>query len=219
MGLFDFLFGREAGRASAAEKCPDGEIESHPNVPELTRDEAIEESLGHLRGHAFADAVRVVRQHESQQSRPRGIGVDWSASGDERNVRMVEIIFQVRPQILRGLAECNWNPLRVAAAMDYLWGTNRATRWLPDGFSGIGAMGADAAARMLIFRADTIFDLRQQQELGVKKWQIAACNTSCTACRGIAEKKYTLGELPEVPYPECTHEMGCRCPVLPVFDD
>ena len=102
--------------------------------------------------------------------------------------------------------------LRPKAAMMMLWGESHLREGLETGtrFSG------DVAARMLILSVNAQRHLREMRESGVlKEVEVGATDDSCEECKKLARRKYRLANVPELPYPACTHEMGCRCCYLP----
>ena len=52
----------------------------------------------------------------------------------------------------------------------------------------------------------------------VKQVEIFATQDSCDACKKISGKRFSLDQVLELPYEHCTHEMGCRCTLLPITE-
>ncbi|MHB0987826.1 MAG: hypothetical protein ACYC3P_04060 [Bellilinea sp.] len=51
----------------------------------------------------------------------------------------------------------------------------------------------------------------------IKGVQILASSDSCSECKKLTGITYLLSEkIPELPHPNCTHEMGCRCTYIPI---
>jgi hypothetical protein len=184
--------------------------------------EAAESScLEQLRLGNFRSASLTVAHFEAKQTFPRGVGIDWDNPHIDSDIELLKAIFESRPRILHGLAEAEWEPLRIAAAMMHLWGTNEATKWLPTDFVGIPKFNHDTAARMVLFygqhRRNMADYLEKGRDLGIKKVEILGSSDSCPQCKKLAGKTYVIDKVPELPYEKCTHEMGCRCEVLPVI--
>lgn len=178
--------------------------------------------LTHLRAREFEAASRTVAEFEAGQVFQRGLGMDWSRHDCSRDVRQIEVMFEIRPRILDGLPAADWGPLRVAAGMMALWGTNRAKHWLPEGFVGVEKFDADTAARMILFAANHQMRLEEYRALSgsglkVKEYQVSATADSCPVCKAMAGKRYSLDRLPVLPHPDCAHPYGCRCMAMPVF--
>lgn len=183
------------------------------------KDAAISESLAFLRAREFGKASLTVSSYEAKQVFPRGVGIDWSRPDPVDDIHHLETLFSSRPKILGGLAEGEWEALRVAAAMMHLWGTNAGREWLPVGFVGVPSFGIDTSARMLMFHATHKREMAKFRALNVKSGIIRGCGKdSCEACQKIADKSLPLDRIPELPYAGCTCEMGCRCYVEPTLD-
>jgi hypothetical protein len=110
-------------------------------------------SLQQLLTSDFLGASGTVAKFEAEQVFSRSVGIDWSKPDTKGHVEILKAIFEGRPKIIKGLAESEWEPLRVGAAMMYLWGTNKASRWLPEKFVGLQKFDDDTSARMVLFHA------------------------------------------------------------------
>ncbi len=196
--------------------------ESYLAQQKREREEAGQKSLELMRAGQFREAAYVVANFEARQVFSRGLGIDWEEHDLTRDVAILAVIFEGKPKILDGLPEEERGPLRVAAAMMYLWGKNDLTMgWLPDGFSTNLRFDNNTAARMILFHAQHQVQLREyQQESSIIKGVMIQCaKDSCPTCRKHQGKMYRLTRLdriPELPIPGCTHEMGCRCTLIPV---
>lgn len=178
------------------------------------RKAAEQEILALLEKGKFGEASLSVARYEAKQVFPRGLGIDWEHHDPSRDVAVLKAIFGGRPKILARLDDSRLGPLRLAAGMMHLWGTSKAEGWLPFGFETGSTMDNYTAARMLEFYALHQVDQAQHRKSGVvKSVEILVCSDgrTCGACRKLANKKYRLSEVPELPYEHCTSEMGCRC--------
>ena len=103
--------------------------------------------------------------------------------------------------------------MRIAAAMMELWGTNTAIRWVPNDFETGIPLDSDAASRMFVFHANHRRNIEGYKEAGVKTVEVSSIRDSntCAACKKISGKKFTLNNVPELPYAKCTCDIGCRC--------
>jgi hypothetical protein len=183
------------------------------------REVAEKKSLEYLRLGDFRSASLAVSDFEAKQASPRGLGIDWTKPNTEGNVQLLEAIFESRPKILAGLPETDWQPLRIGAAMMHLWGTNKASKWLPVDFVGISKFDHDTAARMILFSVQHLSSIESWSKMAseIRKVEILGSEDSCPACKKLAGKRFSIDNIPELPYERCTHEMGCRCEVLPVI--
>jgi len=183
------------------------------NQEKEKREKAEKEVLNLLGKRSFSKAVKVVAEFEASQVFPRGFGIDWSSYSGESDVEDLNTIFGRIPGILKGLDEDRLERLRFAAAMMHLWGTNKASPWLSDDFETGIYLERDAAARMLVFHASHLRNIKQYKEAGVKTVEILGVDdaNTCPACKKISGKKYRIDKVPELPNPDCTCEIGCRC--------
>jgi len=173
--------------------------------------------MGYLRQRKFKDASIAVAAYEAQQVFPRGIGIDWHHHDPAHDIAMLNAIFDGKPKILARLNESQSDTLRLVAGMMYLWGTNQGKEWLPPDFETELAIDNDAAARMFLFHATHRVNIANYKRSGVvKQVEILAAQDSCDECKKISGKRFKLNDVPELPYEHCTHEMGCRCTLLPI---
>lgn len=180
-------------------------------------------ALNQLRVHDFAGASQTVAAFEAAQVFSRGIGIDWSKHNVSRDVGQLKIIFETKPKILDGLADAEWEPLRITVGMMALWGTGSAKAWFPASFVGVVKFDAETAARMLLFASNHKLRLAEYRQLSdkgarIKGFQVSVTTDSCQTCKKMAGKRYGLNDLPELPHAECTHPYGCRCMAMPVLD-
>lgn len=193
------------------------EIAEHYIEEEKTKKAAAErEAFSALVNREFQKAVHVVVQYEQSQVFPRGLGIDWKNYNVESEVESIKAIFDKTPKILNGIENDRLDELRLAAGMMQLWGTNRAHPWLSDDFETGIHLDGNAASLMLGFHAAYTRDMGKYREAGVKTIEVMGVNDrhTCEECRKLSGNKYTLGQVPELPYPECICESGCRCTTI-----
>lgn len=194
-------------------------VESYLDRKQAAKDAAVQDSMNLIYTNDFKEAVLVVSNYEARQVLKRGLGIEWSTYDPSADVDLITTIFTTKPKILNDLKEHEWKPLRIAAAMMHLWGTNRCAEWLPNGFDRTGRFDPDTACRMLIFHAQTVRNISEWREMGINEVTILSCGKdSCPACKRHADRKFSLDDTPELPCSSCTHSMGCRCEFLPVID-
>lgn len=186
---------------------------------EAKRNRIEQQVLEHLQQHKFREASLTVSSYEAEQIFPRGIGIDWKHYDSKHDIIMLNIIFSNKPKILACLNDNLLYSLRLAAGMIYLWGVNKGEKWLPSDFQTGLAMDNDAAIRMLLFHASHLTNMDNYKQSGVVKYvEILATQDSCDACKKISGKRYKLSDVIELPYEHCTHEMGCRCVIIPIVN-
>jgi hypothetical protein len=79
-------------------------------------------------------------------------------------------------------------------------------------------MNNETAARMFSFYSShkaniANYRLNGDVVIGVK---ILAAQSACDACKHISGKEFTLDDVIELPYEQCTSEKGCRCTLVPI---
>lgn len=172
-----------------------------------------------LRGGDLRQASLVVAEYERAQVFPRGVGVDWNRRPSSEDLRQLQAILEAKPALLRDVIPTDWSALQLAAAMVELWGERSGREWLPEGFVGASNLDPETAIRMVLFAGGHRAKLEQFRQSGCNRVEISGCGDgSCPACRKISGKKYRVSQVPELPHPECTQELGCRCMILPAFD-
>ena len=186
--------------------------------------EAEQQTAAYLQRGMFKEASMAVAAYEARQVFPRGFFAGGAEVHSEhydytRDVDALEVIFGRTPKILGKVDEGQLGPLRLAAGMAHLWGTNQFEEWLPLGFKSGPKMDNDAAARMLMLlgiHEATIAGYRRSGVVGEVEILVARDERLCDACASIADKRFKLDEVPELPYEHCTSETGCRCCFAPV---
>lgn len=173
--------------------------------------------MEYLQKRMFKEASIAVATYEAEQVSSRGIGIDWKHHDSSRDVDILTTIYNGMPKILKGLANDKFEPLRLGAAMMFLWGKGTAMEWLPPNFETGIRFDTDTAVRMFVFYAINKANLVQYRNYGVAKYiKILTAEDSCEACKKLGNKKYKINEFPELPYEHCIHKMGCRCIDSPV---
>ena len=187
--------------------------EQHLAREEEKRARVEHQVLSALQERKFREASQLVSSFEAEQVFPRGLNIDWKNYDPTHDVAMLETMFRSKLKVLARLSGEQLDQLRVAAGMMHLWGNNKAREWLPPGFETRLTMDNDAVARMIVSHASHQINMAQYRKAGVKTVEIRTANDRlvCHACRELAKKEYKLNQVPELPYEECTSEMGCRC--------
>lgn len=199
--------------------APGREIAEQYIAAEKAEKTELEDSvLGLIGQRLFEAASVVVATYEASRPLPRGLGIDWRNHDTARDVAILQAIWTSTPKILSRLDEDRVTALRVAASMDYLLGETSMRKRLPSELPGY-RMDTATACRMFMFHATHKQNIENYRRSGVVRVVgISATQTSCEACRGIDGKRFNLEDVIDLPYEHCTHEMGCRCVVVPVVD-
>ena len=185
------------------------------------KEQTQQRTLTHLLARRFLEASQCMVEYEAKQVRPRGLGTDWKKVNPAGYAHFIEAIWNGRPKILSRLSDAEIRVLAIGAAMMELWGTNICDKWLPPNFHTDLQLSNSTAARMLLFFAQSRAALEGYRSSGVVNYVVVlGSGDSCDACKKIIGN-YSLDDVPELPHPECTHAMGCRCSAAPgvVFGD
>lgn len=179
------------------------------------RDAAEANTLRHLAARDFRAASMTVADYEAAQPVPRGIGIDWANYNPRRDIAMLGLIFNEVPGILKGIRPDALETVRLGAGMMALWGMGRPRGswrpWFPLHYDIGTHLEGDVAARMYSFYASNRSSLDQyRSESVVRRVKVSACPGHCREC-GEVSGSYSLDEVPELPHPDCTSEIGCRC--------
>lgn len=178
------------------------------------RTEAEQDVKARLMRRDFDGASRAVARFEATQVFSRGIGTDWQRYDSKPDVFVLSVIFGEIPEILSAIQPTDIEPLRLAAALMHLWGTNKA-EGLPVGFATGIALDADTSARMFVFRALHRRNIHQFRSAGVNRVRISVARSSaCAACQALDGKSFSLDKAPVLPFKDCTCSLGCRCTIL-----
>jgi hypothetical protein len=194
------------------------EIAEHYLEAEKERRVQVERQvMEYLTDRKFREASLAVAAYEAEQVFPRGMGIDWKHHNPKQDIGTLETIFEGKlPKILVNLGNEKLQAFRIASAMMALWGENKAKKWLPDDFETGSPFDFETAVRMLNFQAVHKSTLERYRNEGIEYVEVLPASDSCEFCRKLAGKHYKLAEAPELPNPNCTNKMGCRCCYLPV---
>jgi len=184
------------------------------------RTAAEQEVLRLLLHEDYSRAVLVVAEFEAAQVFARGLGIDWKNHNGTAHCEMLSAIFKTTPAILQGIDDIRLKQLRPFAGMMHLWGTGTARPWLPKAFDTGIHLDADTACRMLMFHAYHLRTLKGYQGGSITTVEVHGVDDSicCAECRKLRGREFPLEEVPELPYANCTSEIGCRCHLYPIID-
>jgi hypothetical protein len=180
---------------------------------------AVEQRTVHLlQKGKFYEARICIANYEAEQVFQRGIGIDWKNHKPNREEPILKVIFSKTPTMLKSLNQEQIDALRLAAGMMELWGTNTGKKWLPVNFSIPLQIDVDSAARMFLFYANFINSKKRYKDSNVEFVTIISSHDPCENCKKHSGKQYRIDQVMELPNPECTHKMGCRCDIVPIIE-
>jgi hypothetical protein len=172
-----------------------------------------------IKSGKFYEACEGMARYEAQQVFQRGLNCNWKNYNPSNDSETLKIISESTPKILSKLDDNSLASFRIAASMMYIWGASKADRWLPEDLQPNFSLDNSTIARMFVFFARNKFEIKRYRSVkSVKKMQIIAAPDSCEYCLKFSKRQFEFDAVPEIPHEHCTHEMGCRCLVLPAVD-
>jgi len=193
-----------------------------------------------LRNRHFKEAIRTADAYRKNKFEPpihpgvAAMTIKSAPRSIEERAKDLATVFTMRPKILNELQPEQWEGLYLNYAVWELLGRTAPDKCMPGfteegedddreapekrvpGFTGIKAMNSMTATRMLSFYVKNQSDLARIRELGIKRVTIIGIG-GCEACSALNNKTFLLDELPELPYKDCTCELGCRCTAIAVL--
>lgn len=177
-----------------------------------------QEILDMLKKHDFNNAIsRVWATGESRGMWGISFGGDSAQFDNNNRQRELEIltyIFTKTPTIIKRVQPDMAETLRLAAGMLYLLSNNSIlTPLFPPEFATGLNLDNEQTARLLINHAYYCKNLSDHSQSRGKYVTIRNANDQhvCPACQRLYGKKFTVEKVPELPYPECSSDVGCRC--------
>ncbi len=182
------------------------------------REEAEKKTIEFLESHDYKSACLTMIEYEKQQVFPRGMGIDWNHYNPKDDISALKSMFSSAPKILKGISNEKLKILQIAGAMKFLYGTSSFSKYLPNDFETGTRFDCETASRMLTFvgyhqRNLASYRAYPSVTVGVEILNAPGC---CEECNKLNGKKFKLDEVIELPYEHCTHEMGCRCTIIPL---
>lgn len=196
-------------------------------------------SIGHFEAAIHtADAYRKSKFEPPVHPAQEAMTIKPVPRSLEERVKDLATVFTMRPKILNELQPEQWEGLYLNYAVRELLGHTAPEKCMPGfteedqddcedddrespekrvpGSTGMKAMNSATATRMLSFYVKHQSDLARMRESGVKKAKIVGIG-GCEACLALKDKTFRLDELPELPYKDCTCDLGCRCTAVAVL--
>ncbi|WP_158920896.1 hypothetical protein [Acidisphaera sp. S103] len=130
---------------------------------------------------------------------------------DDRMLEMLRVIMDIKPGILGDISASNLQYLRRCAAWNWAGAGHGGSSSFPVPVDFSCALEAAVAVRMVTFAANHQTERASFTRLGIRKCEILGSGDSCRHCQRFVGKKFAPNQLPELPHPQCTHDMGCRC--------
>jgi len=171
------------------------------------------EMLKLLNQRQFKEATKAFIQYQNKQVFPTGIN-----NSNARNYySLLDFIFNSEPAFIKDLDSWSKEILRVICAMNSFWMTKIPDRWLPENFTWSYKFDLEKCCQMMNqysfiqFKIERIKSMRDLFD----KVQIRCSDDVCNNCKKNKNKIFNIEDMPELPNPDCTHELGCRCMIYP----
>jgi len=144
-----------------------------------------------------------------------------SGTFEDSIVRTVEHILNSTPGLLADCPRQVLEPLRIAAAMMELWGTNSIREFVTIEGQLDYRFGTDAIAHMLHSHGCFLRSLEDFRRVGISDVKLLGAHGSddCEACRAADGSSFTIDTVPELPLATCTCEDRYGCRVIVIADD
>ena len=193
-----------------------------------------------LRDRHFKEAIRTADAYRKNKFEPpihpgvAAMTIRSAPRSIEERAKDLATVFTMRPKIPNELQPGQWEGLYLNYAVWELLGrltpeesepgfteededdNREAPEKCVPGPTGIKAINSTAATRMLSSHVKHQRDLARMRESGIKKAKIIGIG-GCEACLAPKDQTFRLDELPELPYKDCTCELGCRCTAIAVL--
>lgn len=184
-------------------------------------------ALAALRIKDFAKASHIIGTYLSAKKNnilhwrlPNPMGISVPPRTVDEDVTELKMIFSLRPKILSGLSESDWEQVHIVSALGHLLHGGWSVKWLPEWFVGVSKFDASTTLLMMQFHISHIQRIQSLRACGITHGEILGGSEkkgSCNACIKISGVVGKLEDLPELPYEKCTCEKyGCRCMVISV---
>jgi hypothetical protein len=177
---------------------------------------AEQQTILFLHNRIFKEACLIMGHYEADQVFQRGIGIDWKKYTPERDIEMLNDIYNSKPKVLKDMDSVKYDNLWIVASMLYLCGTNKSGNWIDRDFETGISYDVTTASRLIESNAYFKRDMRDFARNGAKKVYINSYvndDLVCPECKMLGGKRFNISEIPELPFEQCTSEMGCRCSI------
>jgi hypothetical protein len=170
--------------------------------------EALADSAAALQSGDVQAALAVRNREYSQEG----------GSFDDSVVRTMGHILSGTPALLADCPQHVLEPLRIAAAMMELWGSNSIRDFVTIEGQLDYRFGTDAIAHMVHSHGCFLRSLEDFRRVGISGVKLLGAHGSddCEACRAADGRSFSIDTVPELPLATCTCDdrYGCRVMVI-----
>jgi|SRR5579884_1521711 len=135
---------------------------------------------------------------------------------DDSTVRTIQHILKSTPALLADCEPQVREPLRIAAAMMELWGTNGIRDFVTIEGELDYRFGTDAIAHMLHSHGSFLRSIEDFRRVDITKVKLLGGHRpdDCAACRAADGKSFTVDTVPELPLVSCNCKDKFGCGVI-----
>ncbi len=198
-----------------------------------------------LRNRHFKEAICIADEYRKNKYDPpthpgiAAMTIKSAPRSTGERAKDLATVFTMRPKILNELQPEQWEGLYLNYAVKELLGRAAPEKCMPgfmeededDGYeeddpeatercvsrsTGIKAVNSATATQMLSFYIKHQSNIARMRESGIKRAKIIGIG-GCEACLALKDKTFRLDEVPELPYKDCTCDLGCRCTAVAVL--
>ncbi len=193
-------------------------VQNYLNWKKEEQEKADEKVINALISKEYKTAIMVMIDYERNQVFPRGLGVDWNHMGVNNFEAGLRELSLNNPKSLIDIPKDKLELLKVLAGFSFLWGGRKTNKFNDlERFSEKFDNETCQALLVGYIQSKNSLDNYRNNSDVIAGVQISSGDDSCPECQKLMGKVYKLSEfIPELPHPECTHKMGCRCCYLPV---
>jgi hypothetical protein len=174
--------------------------------------------MAQISSEAIAASTTALQAGDAQAA----LGVRNSEFGQESGVFddsircTIEYILCKTPQALADCPQPVLAPVRIAAAMMELWGTNRLRDVTSAADTADYRLERSTIAHMLLSHASFLRSLADFRRVGISRVRLLAARLpdDCRTCRAADGKAFCIDVVPELPLVRCRCKGGCRVIVI-----
>jgi hypothetical protein len=141
-----------------------------------------------------------------------------AGAGDVSSMRILELILTRTPALFANYPPTVLQPIRIAAALMELWGTNTIPDLVKNEDMPDQRFSPQAIGHMLHSHACFLKKIEEFRAVGIKRVEFIGSNdpTDCQACQEADGESYTTEGVPELPLVDCQCKSpyGCRLKVI-----
>ena len=135
-------------------------------------------------------------------------------------IEKMNFILTSKPKVLNPISLLDLQSLRAAICMSVLFYNEPSDKWIPDNFT-THLKSNIVAINYLKVNAELREELSQIEKYAKKARIVFDDNDvdSCELCTKLNGKMLDLKDFPELPFENCTSDVGCRCRIETTYDD